>query len=136
MDPTQLALSIGVTFLTAAVAVVMAVTLYTMVRQPHLRPGLEDLLLVALPSQLICGTLLCIVISSQGIVLANHQTAVGTCVCILWFIGLFLGPLLLLHVFYAPQEERVPRPLTVAHAVIWVCPLALVLVFFLCSGGF
>ena len=118
-----------------AVAVVMAVTLHTMVRQPHLRPGLEDLLLVALPSQLICGTLLCFLISSQGIVRENHQTAVGTCVCVLWFIGLFLGPLLLLHVFHAPQEERVPRSLTVAHALIWVCTLALMLVLVFCIGG-
>lgn len=116
------------------VAVSMAVTLYTMVRQPHLRPGLGALLLVTLPSLLIFATLLWIVSSSRGIGPSYHPTLVDTCVCMLSCIGLLLAPLVLLHLFRAPKEERVPRPLTVAHAVIWVCTVALVLVLFLNSG--
>jgi hypothetical protein len=49
-------------------------------------------------------------------------------------IGLLLAPLVFVHLFRAPKEERVPRPLTVAHAVIWMCTMALLLVLILNSG--
>ncbi|MBK6809356.1 MAG: hypothetical protein IPL19_06520 [Sandaracinaceae bacterium] len=131
VDPTHHTLAMAIL---TGVAVSMAVTLYTMVRQPHLRPGLGGLLLVALPSQLISGTLLWVESSSRGIGPSYHQTPVDSCVCMLSCIGLLLAPLVLLHLFRAPKEERVPRPLTVAHAVVWVCTMALMLVLFLNSG--
>lgn len=120
--------------MTIVAVAVMAVTLYTMVRQPHLRPGLGALLLVALPSQLIFGSLIWVFSSSRWLGPLYHPTAFDSCVCVFSCITLLVSPLGLLHLFRAPKEERVPRPLMVAHAVIWAC--AVLLIYFLTAGGY
>lgn len=133
VDPTQLAVAYLVT-ITTAVAVVMVVTLYTMVRQPHLRPGLGALLLVALPSQLIFATLLWGVSSSLGGGWRSyHPTAIDSCVCMFSCVALLAAPLVHLRLFRAPKVQRVPRPLTVAHGIIWA--FTVLLICLLTSGG-
>jgi hypothetical protein len=123
----------GVT-IAIAVAVIMTVTLYTMVRRPTQRRGLGCLLLVALPSAYISAILLWVESNSRGIGPSYHQTSLDSYLCMLSCLGLLLGPLVLLHLFHAPKEERVPRPLTLAHAVMWACTVALVLVLSLDMG--
>lgn len=133
MDALQLAVTYLVT-ITAAIAVVVAVTLYTMVRQPHLRPGLGALLLVALPSQLFFATLLWIVTRPRGNWPSCHPTTVDACLGAFSCIALLVAPLVLVRLFRAPREQRVPRPLTVAHGIIWA--FTVLLICLLTSGGY